>query len=42
MKLKQCIQKGIDLLVIDDKEWYKNENYKIYQLNRINDFIGKI
>ena len=37
MKKEQCIQKGIDLLVIDDKDWY---NDKLGCLNKINELIG--
>ena len=39
MKKKQCFKKGIDLLIIDENDWYKN---KIYQLNKIDDFIRSI
>jgi len=37
MKQKQCIQKGINLLVIEDKDWY---NDKLCCLNKINELIG--
>ena len=37
MKKKQCIQKGINLLVIEDKDWY---NDKLCCLNKINELIG--
>jgi len=37
MKRKQCIQKGIELLVIQEQDWY---NDKLCCLNKINELIG--
>ena len=37
MKKKQCIRKGIDLLVIQERDWY---NDKLCCLNKINELIG--
>ena len=37
MKKKQCIQKGIDLLVINEQDWYDD---KKLQLNNIGGFIN--
>lgn len=36
IKRKQCIKKGIDLLIIDDKDWYKD---KTSCLNNVCAFI---
>ena len=37
MKKKQCIKKGINLLVIQEQDWLDN---KMYQLNKINKLVG--
>jgi len=37
MKGRQCIKKGIDLLVIQEQDWY---NDKPHCLNKINKLIG--
>ena len=37
IKRKQCVEKKIELLIIEDKDWYDD---KVCCLNKINELIG--